>query len=75
MPDKAPAKAELRIDDKVLDLPVIVGSEDEHGLDIGKIRAQTEWLKASMRSGVEDPRLEECYQSFRTRTDAWVDTR
>ena len=31
MPEKAPAKAELKIDDKVMDLPVIVGTEDEHG--------------------------------------------
>ena len=44
MPDKAPAKAELRIDDKVMDLPVIVGTEDEHGLDIGKLRAQTGYV-------------------------------
>ena len=44
MPDKAPAKAELKIDDKVMDLPVIVGTEDEHGLDIGKLRAQTGYV-------------------------------
>ena len=44
MPDKAPPKAELRIDDKVVDLPVVIGTEDEHGLDIGKLRAQTGYV-------------------------------
>ena len=41
MPDKAPLKAELRIDDKVIEVPVVVGTEDEHAIDIGKLRAQT----------------------------------
>src|SRR5262249_44505589 len=44
VPDKAPPKAELRIDDKVLDVPVVVGTEDEHALDIGKLRAQTGYV-------------------------------
>jgi len=44
VPDNAPPKAELRIDDKVLELPVVVGTEDEHGLDIGKVRAQTGYV-------------------------------
>jgi len=44
VPDKAPPKAELRIDDKVLDVPVIVGTEDEHAIDIGKLRAQTGYV-------------------------------
>src|SRR5512142_1042589 len=44
VPDKAPPKAELRIDDKVMDLPVIVGTENEHGLDIGKLRGQTGYV-------------------------------
>jgi citrate synthase len=44
VPDKAPPKAELRIDDKVLDLPVVVGTEDEHAIDIGKLRAQTGYV-------------------------------
>ena len=44
MPDKATAKAELKIDDKVLDVPVIVGTEDEHAIDIGKLRAQTGYV-------------------------------
>jgi len=44
VPDKAPPKAELRIDDKVLELPVVVGTEDEHGLDIGKLRGQTGYV-------------------------------
>src|SRR5215510_2138748 len=42
--DKAPSKAELRIDDKVLDVPVVVGTEDEHAIDIGKLRAQTGYV-------------------------------
>jgi citrate synthase len=42
--EKAPPKAELRIDDKVMDLPVVVGTEDELGLDIGKLRAQTGYV-------------------------------
>src|SRR5579884_63652 len=33
--------AELKFNDKTLELPVIVGTEDEHCLDIGKLRAQT----------------------------------
>src|SRR4029077_11157118 len=33
--------AELKIDDKVLEVPVIVGTENEHAIDIGKLRAQT----------------------------------
>ena len=44
MSEKAPSKAELRIDDKVMDLPVVVGTEDELGLDIGKLRAQTGYV-------------------------------
>jgi citrate synthase len=44
VPEKAPPKAELRIDDKVLEVPVVVGTEDEHGLDIGKLRGQTGYV-------------------------------
>ena len=44
MSEKAPSKAELKLDDKVIELPVIVGTEDEHGLDIGKLRAQTGYV-------------------------------
>jgi citrate synthase len=33
--------AELRIKDQVLQVPVIVGTEDEHAIDIAKLRAQT----------------------------------
>jgi citrate synthase len=44
VPDKAPVKAELRIDDKVLDVPVVIGTEDEHAIDIGKLRAQTGYV-------------------------------
>ncbi len=34
-------RAELKLNDKTLELPVVLGSEDERGLDIGKLRAQT----------------------------------
>jgi citrate synthase len=44
VPDKAPPKAELRIDDKVIDIPVVVGTEDEHAIDIGKLRGQTGYV-------------------------------
>lgn len=33
--------AKLKFRDKEIDLPVIVGSENEHGVDIGKLRAET----------------------------------
>ncbi len=33
--------AELKIQDKVLQVPVVVGTEDEHAIDIAKLRAQT----------------------------------
>ena len=48
MPDKAPQngehRAELRIDDKVLEVPVIIGTENERAIDIGKLRAQTGYV-------------------------------
>src|SRR6266851_3127662 len=44
VPDKAPPKAELKIDDKTIELPVVVGTEDEHAIDIGKLRAQTGYV-------------------------------
>ena len=37
-------KAELKIDDKTLDVPVVVGTENEHAIDIGKLRAQTGYV-------------------------------
>ena len=33
--------AELKIQDKILQVPVVVGTEDEHAIDIAKLRAQT----------------------------------
>src|SRR6266700_2147723 len=33
--------AELKIGDKTFELPVVVGTENENGLDIGKLRAQS----------------------------------
>ncbi len=48
MPDKAKPdgelKAEIRIADKTWDVPVVVGTEDEHAIDIGKLRAQTGYV-------------------------------
>jgi citrate synthase len=44
VPDKPQDKVELRVGDKTLELPVIVGTEDEHGIDIGKLRAQTGYV-------------------------------
>jgi hypothetical protein len=58
VPDKAPQngehRAELRIDDKVLEVPVIVGTENEKAIDIGKLRAQTGYLPGR---GAGDPAL------------------
>jgi citrate synthase len=39
-----PDKAELRINEKAFDVPVVVGTEDEHAIDIGKLRAQTGYV-------------------------------
>src|SRR3954467_12670437 len=40
----APSKVELKLDNTVVDLPVIVGTEDEHAIDIGKLRGQTGYV-------------------------------
>jgi citrate synthase len=40
----APPKVELKIDNATLELPVVVGTEDERGIDIGKLRAQTGYV-------------------------------
>ncbi|HEY2903747.1 MAG TPA: citrate synthase [Polyangia bacterium] len=39
-----PVKAELKIDAKVIELPVIEGTEAERAVDIGKLRAQTGYV-------------------------------
>jgi len=44
VPQKTNEKIELRIDDKSVELPVIIGSENEKGIDIGKLRAQTGYV-------------------------------
>ncbi len=44
MPKNATHKVELKIDDKMLELPVVVGTEDERAIDIGKLRAQTGYV-------------------------------
>lgn len=38
------SKAELKINDQTIELPVIVGSENEHALDISKLRGQTGYV-------------------------------
>jgi citrate synthase len=37
-------KAELKVDSKVIELPVIEGTENEKAIDIGKLRAQTGYV-------------------------------
>ena len=44
VPQKSNEKVELKIDDKTVELPVIVGTENEKGIDIGKLRAQTGYV-------------------------------
>src|SRR4051812_27484880 len=41
---KSGEKLELKIEDKVLELPVIVGTENEKAIDVGKLRAQTGYV-------------------------------
>src|SRR5947207_1939008 len=41
---KVTEKAELKVADKIIELPVIVGSENEKGIDIGKLRGQTGYV-------------------------------
>ncbi len=36
--------AEIRLGDKTIELPVVVGSEGEHAIDISKLRAQTGYI-------------------------------
>jgi len=47
VPDKAQQNgqnAELKIDERILQVPVVVGTENEHAIDIGKLRAQTGYV-------------------------------
>jgi citrate synthase len=44
VPEKAQSKVELKIDNAIVEFPVIVGTEDEKGIDIGKLRAQTGYV-------------------------------
>ena len=34
----------VKLDDKDIELPIVVGTENEHGLDISKLRAQTGYI-------------------------------
>jgi citrate synthase len=36
--------AELKIDERILQVPVVIGTENEHAIDIGKLRAQTGYV-------------------------------
>ncbi|HJN27638.1 MAG TPA: citrate (Si)-synthase, partial [Candidatus Latescibacteria bacterium] len=36
--------ARLQLGDKNYDLPIVVGSEDEHAIDISKLRAETGYI-------------------------------
>lgn len=36
--------AKLKIDEKEIDIPLVVGTENEHGLDISKLRGQTGYI-------------------------------
>ena len=37
-------KAELRLGDKTIELPIIEGTEGERAVDIGKLRGQTGYI-------------------------------
>ena len=37
-------KATLQLEDKTLELPVVVGSENEHGIDISELRGETSYI-------------------------------
>ena len=39
-----PDSVRLQIEDRTIDLPVVVGSEDEHSIDISKLRAETGYI-------------------------------
>jgi citrate synthase len=44
VPQKTNEKVEWNVDDKVVEMPVVVGTENEKGIDIGKLRAQTGYV-------------------------------
>ena len=43
-PNTAPETALLRLGDQEIELPVVVGSEGEHAIDISKLRSQTGYI-------------------------------
>lgn len=44
-PDPKPqGKAKLELPDKTIDLPIVVGTENEHAVDIGTLRSQTGYI-------------------------------
>ena len=40
----ASESVKIKLDEKEVELPIVVGTEDEHGLDISKLRAQTGYI-------------------------------
>ena len=36
--------AEIKLDDRSISLPIVVGSEGEHAIDISKLRSQTGYI-------------------------------
>ncbi len=46
--------AELKLDDKVVNLPVLVGTEGEHAVDISKLRDQTGTSRSMMVTETRD---------------------
>ncbi len=42
--DMSTPTARLQLQDKVIDLPIVVGSENEHAVDVEKLRAQTGYI-------------------------------
>ena len=44
MTEPAPKTAKLILGDKTVELPVLVGSEGEHAIDIEKLRSQTGYI-------------------------------
>src|SRR5579871_2173900 len=41
VPDQTNHHAELKVDDKILEIPEVVGTEDERAIDIAKLRSAT----------------------------------
>ncbi len=42
--ENRPLHAQLKLPDRTLDLPVLVGTEDEHAVDVSKLRSETGYI-------------------------------